>query len=70
MLNFFAQVPPPDTLWAKANGSSDLWTWLAIGLVVGLVFLCALLQTPPALRKFVVGGATFFAGLYWVLFYL
>ena len=70
MLDLFAQVAPPENFWSKASGSSGLWTWLLIGLVVGLAVLALVLQTPAALRKHIVAFVTFISGLYWVLFYV
>lgn len=69
MLDLFAQVQP-ESIWSDAPYSGGLYVKLAIGLVVGMLVLFGLLQAPTQLRKPIVAGAVFLAGLYYVLLYL
>lgn len=69
MLDLLAQVQPT-SLWSDTPYSVGLYVKLAVGLVLGLLILFGLLQAPTQLRKPLVAGAVFLAGLYYVLLYL
>ena len=68
MINFVAQAQ--SGFWSAPNGSSELFTKLFLGLVVGFGILAGLMFLPITLRRYVVAFVTFFSGLYWVLFYV
>lgn len=73
MLDLLAQAaPPPQELnfWSLEPYSGALVARILIGLVVGLLILFGLMQAPTQLRRPIVAGAIFVAGLYYVLFYL
>jgi len=67
-VNLIAQAMPP-TFWNGEHGSSDLWTKILIGLVVGFGLVVACLFLPTKARRPIIGTATFLAGAFWVLFY-
>ena len=69
MNGFFAQAIPP-SFFNAPNGSTELWTQLVIALLVGFGAVFALMKAPASVRKPVVAISTFFAGLYWVVFFL
>ncbi len=56
--------------WSDLPGSPALYAKLGLGLLVGLLVLFGLMQAPPQMRRPIVSGAIFLAGLYYVLLYL
>lgn len=68
-MNLIAQASPYN-FWNAPSGSSELFIKLLIGLVVGIVAMVAVMKVPAQLRRPIVGGLTFLAGLVYVLYYL
>lgn len=64
----FAQVVK--TFWNEASGSSTLYIKIVVTIIVGFAMIFGLLQLPPRGRRAVVVGATFLAGLFYVMLYL
>lgn len=60
----------PNSFFNAPNGSPKLWGMIAVTLLIGFGLLAVLMASPARVRKPVVATVTFFAGLYWVLFYL
>jgi hypothetical protein len=56
--------------YSYPNGSGQLTTALLVGLVLGFAILFAMLKAPTQLRRPIVAGTTFVAGLYYILFWL
>lgn len=56
--------------WSYENGSSALFTWIAITLAIGFGGFFAMLKAPARARKYIVGVFTFAAGLVYVLNWL
>jgi hypothetical protein len=67
MMQLLAQAQP--NFWNAESGSAALFLKLGIGLAVGLLAMFALLAAPPQSRKYFVGGLTFLAGLFYVLYF-
>lgn len=67
MLNLLAQAQSP--FWSQPNGSSSLWIHIIAALVLGIGVMFLMLAVPTQWRRPIVAGFTFFAGLYYVLFY-
>jgi len=67
-MDFLAQALP-DNFWRHQNGSSTLWLWTFIGLVVGIALIFGLMNMPSQMRRPVVVGVTFLSGLFYVLLY-
>lgn len=72
MGTLFAQAVPDPRLnfWNGVNDSSSLWWKIGIAFALGVLLVFVLLRTPPAMRKFVVGGATFIAGFVYIISWL
>lgn len=70
MNSLIMQAVPEPNFWASAPGSGILYTKIAVAFIVGIIALFALMQTPPQLRRPIVGGAIFLSGLFYVLYYL
>jgi len=68
MNELFAQVETPN-IWNGEHGSSALLMKVVIGAVLGLLLIAALTKAPPRVRNWIVMGATFLAGLFYVLFW-
>ena len=68
-MNLLVQVDPK-SFWNAPNGSTELYLKLAIGLIVAIATTVGLTFAPPQLRKWIVRGVTFGAGLFYVLFWL
>lgn len=60
----------PTTFFADPHGSSALWAKILIGLLLGIGIIVAFMFVPLRARRPIIATATFFAGLYWVLYYL
>lgn len=59
-----------ESFWRHPNGSSALYTWILIGLVVGIGLTFGLSRLPTQARRPVVVAVTFLSGLFYVLLYL
>ncbi|MCA0362096.1 MAG: hypothetical protein LCH41_13715 [Armatimonadetes bacterium] len=59
-----------ENFWRKMPGSTDLYIWLGVGLLLGFGILFLLSMVPSHLRRWVVVTFTFLAGLPYVLAYL
>jgi len=68
-MELLAQVAP-ESFWKHPNGSSALYTWILIGLVVGIGLTFGLSKLPTQARRPVVVAVTFLSGLFYVLLYL
>jgi hypothetical protein len=68
-LHLLAQAPATN-FWAEPNGSTSLWVKIVVGLIFGIGLIFALMAAPPQVRRPIVAGVTFLAGLFYVLFYL
>jgi hypothetical protein len=64
----FAQIPPP-SFWNKPAGSSELWMMIIVAILLGVAVIFGLMSLPSQWRKYVIGGVTFIAGLFWILFF-
>lgn len=60
----------PIAMWSDPAGSSSLIGKIVFGLLLGVAILFALTKIPTQMRRSVVFGGTFLAGLFYVLFYL
>lgn len=69
MMNLFAQLAPP-TFWNEDYGSSALKIRIALGLILGIILVIALLAAPTRLRRPVVSFFVFISGLYYVLLFV
>lgn len=67
-MDFLAQAEQ-SYFWRAASGSSILYLRLAIGVVLGIALIVALMKAPTRSRKYIVGAFTFLAGLIYVAFY-
>lgn len=71
LLDLLAQTQiQPENFWSHTPYSGPLITKTIIGLIVGLLIMFGMMQAPTQLRKPIVAGAIFIAGLYYVLLYL
>lgn len=68
-MELFAQAAQ-ESFWKHPNGSSALYTWILIGLVVGIGLTFGLSKLPTQARRPVVVAVTFLSGLFYVLLYL
>lgn len=69
-ITFLADLVPPHTFWNAAPGSGEWWMkTIACILVIGAIFFF-LKDAGPRVRKYVVGGITFVAGAFYVLYFL
>lgn len=59
-----------ESFWKHPNGSSALYTWILIGLIVGIGLTFGLSKLPTQARRPVVVAVTFLSGLFYVLLYL
>lgn len=64
-----AQIDPK-TFWNAPNGSGELWTKIGIALVLSLAVGIGLRAAPASLRRPIVTGVTFLAGLFYVVLWL
>jgi len=69
VIPLFAQAPVPN-FWAAPHNSGELFTKLAIALLLGIGLIFGLMSAPTRLRRPIVAAVTFLAGLYWVALYL
>lgn len=70
MMDFLAQAAtPPPNFWSSANGSTELWTKIIIGLVFGIGMIFVLMSVPTRARRPIVAFVTFLAGLFYVLYF-
>jgi len=60
----------PLAMWSDPAGSGALMGKIVFGLLLGVGILFALTKLPTQMRRSVVFGGTFLAGLFYVLFYL
>lgn len=56
-----------ETFWKKAPGTANLWIWIIGALLVGTILVFAMSKAPVSLRRWIVVGFTFLAGLPYVL---
>ena len=70
LLGFLADAVPPPTFWNGENGSGGLWLKILISFILISVILFFLKDAGPRVRKYVVGGATFLAGAFYVAYFL
>ncbi|MEA2552143.1 MAG: hypothetical protein QOJ65_319, partial [Fimbriimonadaceae bacterium] len=68
MMQFLAQAEPPN-FWNGINGSAGLWTMILVALALGIGLIFLLMAVPVRGRRPIVATVTFFAGLYYVLYY-
>jgi|SRR5579871_4787035 len=64
-----ADTVPPPTFWNGVYGSGGLWLKIILAFLIVSVALVFLKDAGPRVRKYVVGGATFLAGAFYVFFY-
>lgn len=57
-------------IWNAPSGSSTLWIKILVGLVIGVLMIFGLMATPPQMRRVIVAGVTFLAGLVYILYWL
>lgn len=67
MLDLLAQAQSP--FWSKPNGSTALWVSIIVALALGIGIMLLMLAVPVRARRPIVAGFTFFAGLFYVMFY-
>lgn len=66
-----AQSATDITFWRVTPANpGEMYLKMGGGLLAGLILVFALSRVPQGGRKYIVGGATFLAGLFWVLYYL
>jgi hypothetical protein len=68
-MNLLLQVAPPTSFWSYTNGSAMLLGMIALTLVVGFGATFAMASGPAQIRRPIVVGITFLAGLFYVLFW-
>lgn len=69
MNGLLAQIPPP-SFWNAPAGSTKLWIEIFVTFIVGIALIFGLMQAPAQLRRPVVAGVTFLAGLFYVLWWI
>lgn len=62
----FAQLSQ-DNFWHHPTGSTQLYMWIAIAIIVGFATIFLLMSLPSQWRKYVTGGVTFAAGAIYIL---
>lgn len=67
--SIFLLAQNTENFWRKLPGQG-LVIWVAIGLLLGIALLFAFTQVPSNLRRWIIVGFTFLAGLPYVLAYL
>ena len=67
MINLLAQAQSP--LWSAPNGSPKLWIAIIAALILGIGVMLLMLAVPVQWRRPIVATFTFFAGLYYVIYF-
>jgi len=57
------------SFWAHPSGSSQLITWLIIGLVAGIGLFFGIMNAPTRARRAIIGGFTFLAAFFYILLF-
>lgn len=68
-MDLLAQAAPVQTFWNAPNGSTQLWIRLGIAFLLGIGLILVLMAAPTRLRRPIVAGVTFLAGLFYVVFH-
>ncbi len=63
-----ATIPP--SFWNRPPNSGGLWMMIALTLLLGFAFVIACLFMPSRMKRPIAVGATFLAGLFWVLYWI
>jgi len=61
---------PPHTFWNAANASGEWWIKVIVCLLLVSAVLFITKDAGPRVRKYIVGGITFIAGAFYVLYFL
>jgi hypothetical protein len=69
-LTTFASAAIPPSFWNAPSGDSKLYLMIGITLLIGFAFVISCLFMPSRMRRPIAAGATFLAGLFWVLYWI